>query len=285
MLIPNALRDPDSRAGARDPACTDSLLHDTAVEQVNRAVSGRRVAGIVRDHADRRATAMQLVDELHHRLAVRRVEVTRRLVGQKEERIAGDGPGNRNALLLTAGELAGVVLHAVRHAHALERLLHALPALGAVHAAVGQRQLDVLGNRQVADQVERLENESDLPIADPRALRGRQVRDRLAVQEILATARRVEQAEEGEQGRLAAARGPGDREKLTWLDLEVHFGKCVGLDFVGKEYLLDSVEANQRLRGLHSWSPYLGLRAVGCRQSTVRSADSIGSWARRTVVQ
>ena len=51
------------------------------------------------------------------------VEVTRRLVGEEDERIAGDGAGDGDALLLTAGELRGIVLHAVRHADALERLV------------------------------------------------------------------------------------------------------------------------------------------------------------------
>ena len=40
-----------------------------------------------------------------------------------------------------------------------------LPALGRLHAAVGERQLDVLEHRQVADQVEALEDEADLAVA------------------------------------------------------------------------------------------------------------------------
>ena len=38
------------------------------------------------------------------------------------------------------------------------------------HAAVGQRQLDVLVDGEVADQVERLEDEADLAVADARPL-------------------------------------------------------------------------------------------------------------------
>ena len=56
--------------------------------------------------------------------------------------------------------------------HPLERVDHALLALLRAHAvAVRQRQLDVLEDREVADQVERLEDEADLPVADARALR------------------------------------------------------------------------------------------------------------------
>ena len=79
----------------------------------------------------------------------------------------------------------GIVLHAVRHADALEHFLHALFALGRRHAAIGQRQLDVFIHREVADQVERLEDEADFAIADARAIGERKIRDRLPVDPVL----------------------------------------------------------------------------------------------------
>ncbi len=90
---------------------------------------------------------------------------------------------------LTAGELRRVVAHAVRHADALERLLHALLALAAGHAAIGERQLDVLEHRQVADQVECLEDEADLAVADPGPLDGREPCHLLAGEQVLAGGR------------------------------------------------------------------------------------------------
>jgi hypothetical protein len=56
-------------------------------------------------------------------------------------------------------------------------------ALGGRHAAVDQRQLDVLEHRQVADQVEALEDEADLAVAHARALGGGEVGHRLAVEQ------------------------------------------------------------------------------------------------------
>ena len=68
---------------------------------------------------------------------------------------AGQGAGHSNTLLLTAGELRGIVAHAMRHAYAFQRLLHAALAIRCRHAgAIGQRQFHVLGHREVADQVE-----------------------------------------------------------------------------------------------------------------------------------
>jgi hypothetical protein len=65
--------------------------------------------------------AVQFPQQLHHRLAVLRVEVAGRLVGEQDERVAHQGARHRDALLLAARELAGQVLGAVRHPHLLER--------------------------------------------------------------------------------------------------------------------------------------------------------------------
>ena len=185
---------------------------------------GRRsgVARIVRHHADRGALLVQVAQQVHDRLAVVRVQVAGGLVGEQDRRVPSQPAGHRHALLLTAGELRGVVLHAVRHADLLQRLLHALLALRGAHAAIGQRQLDVLVDRQVADQVEGLEDEADLAVADARALGRLELLDRPAVERVAALGRRVQQAQDREQRGLAAARGPGDRDVLASLDLQMH---------------------------------------------------------------
>ena len=69
----------------------------------------------------------------------------------------------------------------MNHAHPLERLLDALLPLGRRHTAIGQRQLDVLVHREIADQIERLEDEADLAIANVGAIAPREVGDRFAV--------------------------------------------------------------------------------------------------------
>ena len=236
------------------------FLDDAAVEEVDGAIGVARVARVVRDHADRRAFAVQLAEQLHDGFAVLRVEVSGRLVRQQDRRGAGDGAGDRDALLLTARELRGQVLGAVRHADLLERRHHALLALGRLHAAIGERQLDVLVDVQVADQVEALEDEPDLAVAHARALGERQVRDFLAVQDVAPFGRRVEQPQDREQRRLAAARRAGNRDVLTALDLEVDAGQGMRLDLVGEEHLRDAVEVDERLRGRVHMAPLLAFQ-------------------------
>ena len=104
----------------------DVLLDDPAVKEVDRAVRVTGKARVVRDHADRRAARGGGREQLHHRIAVLRIEVSRRLVGEQNERPARECSGDGDALLLTAGELAGEVLRAMSHADLFERFRHPL---------------------------------------------------------------------------------------------------------------------------------------------------------------
>ena len=168
------------------------------------------------------------------------------------DRIAAQRARHGHALLLTARELRRIVLHAVRHAHPLERFLHALLALGRAHAAIGQRQFDVLVHRKVADQVERLEDKADLPVADAGALGELQPAHRPAVQRVGAVAGSIQQAQNGQQGGLAAARRAGDREVLALLQIELDAGQGVRLDLVGHEHFGHAVQANQRFSSVRT---------------------------------
>jgi hypothetical protein len=60
------------------------------------------------------------------------------------------------------------VVHAVAEADPLERPLRAVAPLAPRHRGVDQRQLDVLECRGAVEQVEGLEDEADLAVADRR---------------------------------------------------------------------------------------------------------------------
>src|SRR2546428_3371813 len=223
-----------------------ALLDDAAVEQVDGAVGVTRVARVVRHHAEGGAAPVKLAQKLHDCLAALGIEVSGRLVRQQDERAAGDRAGHRDALLLAARELARQVPRAVRHPDALPSVVRALPPVGRLHAAVGQRQLDVLEHRQITDQVERLEDEPDLEIADAGPVREGQVGDLLAVKPVLPVGGGVEEAEKRQERRLAAAGRPGDRDVLSLFDLQLNGRQGVRLDFVGVENLGHSLEMDHR---------------------------------------
>ena len=65
---------------------------------------------------------------------------------------------------------------------ALEGVRHALPPLHGPHAAVGERQLNVVEDGEIANQVEALENEPNFSIAHTGTLRRAQLGHRPAVE-------------------------------------------------------------------------------------------------------
>src|SRR5262249_28724824 len=62
---------------------------------------------VVRDHEDRRAAAVDAVEQLHDPDGGVGIEVSRRLVADEQRRMVDDGTRDRDALLLAARELVG----------------------------------------------------------------------------------------------------------------------------------------------------------------------------------
>src|SRR5687767_2464484 len=89
------------------------LIDHPPVEKGDYAVSMPRILRVVSNHADRRPATMELAQQLHHRLAVLRIEISGWLVRQQYRRVAGDRPRNCHSLLLTARELRRIVVGAV----------------------------------------------------------------------------------------------------------------------------------------------------------------------------
>ena len=112
--------------------------------------------------------------------------------------------------------------------------------------AIGQRQLDVFEHREIANQIEALEDEPDLAIADARALRGRELGDRTVVQLVRARRGRVEQAENRQQRRFAAAGWSADRDVFAPGDLEADLRERVRLHFLRGEDLREILKLDDR---------------------------------------
>jgi hypothetical protein len=117
----------------------------------------------MRDEHERRAVvAAEGEHHVEHDPAVGPVEVPRRLVGHEHRRVGRERAGERDALLLAAGQLRRVVVAAASEADALEQLRR--PCSGARRALAEQleREHHVLQCREVGEEVERLEDEPDL---------------------------------------------------------------------------------------------------------------------------
>ena len=128
-----------------------------------------------------RPCADEAVEHAEHLVGRLGVEVAGGLIREQDRRRRHESAGDRDALLLTAGELLRLVVDAVGESDELERREGAGAALGAADPRVEQRKLDVGERRHPRDQVERLEHEPDLPVAQrgrarPRSACARPVR-------------------------------------------------------------------------------------------------------------
>ena len=96
------------------------------------------------------------------------VRVSRLPVGSSARRSGGschERAGDRDALLLAAGELVRRVVQAIGEADGSQRLERALGPLAGRDAAVDERQLHVLERGGARQEVEPLEHEPDQPVA------------------------------------------------------------------------------------------------------------------------
>ncbi len=174
-------------------------------------------------------------------------------VGSSASRMTAAPPDrarHSDALLLTAGELAGQVLGTMRHADLFERRHHPFLALGGSHAPIREGQLDVLVHVEIANQVEALEDEPDFAVANAGPLREREIRP-----PICRSAMYSPSVGESSKPRIDSSvdlpqpDGPAMEMYSPVLDLQVNPGERVRLDFVGEEDLGDAVEMDQRRRG------------------------------------
>src|SRR5690606_29377556 len=92
-----------------------------------------------------------------------RIEVPRRLIRQEERRLRYNGPGNRDALLLSAAQHTRLVVPAPTQSDPLEGLAHAAPHNLGRDAEDLEGDRDIPEHRPVRDQLEILKHHSDVP--------------------------------------------------------------------------------------------------------------------------
>src|SRR5262249_15280075 len=225
----DALHPLDRRGHRRRPedVRARAVGDDLPVGQADRprALGGDRP--LVRDEDERVASRVELLAQVEDLASGRRVEGAGRLVGEEERRLGHESAREGDALALAAAQLVRLVLHALAQAHPRQRAHRQLAPLARAHAAVDERQLDVLQRRGARQELERLEDEANLAVAQRRQRVLAQTAHVLAAQAVGAPARRVEAAEDVEQRRLARPGLPDDGHVLAALDGEAHLAERV----------------------------------------------------------
>ncbi len=196
------------------------VLDDLAVAQPDHALGLRGDVGLVGDQDHRASFEVQTGENPKHVLGGVRVEVARRLVRQNQRRIGHDRARHRDALLLAPGELGGKVVHTAGHAHRLQRERGPPPALAAIQAGVGERQLDIGDRGRARHEVEALEDEADLAVAQVREVVLVELAGVHAVDQVAPGGGYVQAAEDVHECALATARAAHDRDEVAALDAQ-----------------------------------------------------------------
>ncbi len=196
---------------------------DPAVEQVDGAVGvARRQLGVVGDHHERLPGAVELEQQLADLLPGGGVERPGRLVGQQHRRPVDQGPRDRHPLALAAGEPARIGVPVALDVQRREQLAHARPCLRPGHPGQLRRQQDVVGDGQVVEQVEELEDHPDLAPAAAGHPGLAEPVDPLAGHGDRAARRPVQTGDQVQEGRLPAAGRAHHGHRLTRRDLECY---------------------------------------------------------------
>jgi hypothetical protein len=146
--------------------CESGRIDDLPVEKAHLPLAWCSDIRLVGDHHDGDALAVERIAEQRHDfLAGVAVEVAGRLVGEDQARLVDQRPGDRDALLLAAGNAVGQRFGILAEADLVEHDARARLPRCLVHAGIDQRQGDIVLQAHARQQVEALEDEADGAVA------------------------------------------------------------------------------------------------------------------------
>ena len=211
------MRPPHPKRGSR-AFCR--IADNSSVPEVDDPVEVFPVPVFVRDHYDSLVQILiDLPEEIEHHPGILGIKVGARLISKEDVRPVHHGTGDRDALLLAAGEFPGQVVPPVAQADLLEYPEAVLSGLllGAV-LPEHRRDGDILHDREIGDECVILEDKPELVEPEHGLLVIGQEGDIHPVDHDPAGGGNVEEPEHVQEGGLPAPARPGDPEKLAMVD-------------------------------------------------------------------
>jgi hypothetical protein len=204
------------RGGILD--CFDAV--DAAVTQTHDAITAfDQILIVSHEHKRRAAFALQREHQIHDLGTGTTVQIARWFVGEENSRAGRNRARQRDSLLLAAGELAGIVIDAMREADRLQFFQGAVERI--CHHCQFKGYGNVFERRHRRDQMKRLKHDTD--IAAAKASRGVLVEFRklLAGNRYLARCRALEPCHHHQHRRLARAGRTHEADRLALGYLEI----------------------------------------------------------------
>ena len=179
------------------------------------------MSGLVGDEEDGDPGIGQISDEGHDLVTGGRVQCASGLVGQEHATIPHHGTGYRNALALASRHVINETIGQLRHGELFEHGHGSLTCPRAGNPVEFERQTDVLHRREGRDEVEFLEDESELTPSYPCQVVAAQPIQGLPGNAHLPAGGPLQAPGNGEQSGLAGARGTHDRHEFPGVHRQV----------------------------------------------------------------
>ena len=241
------------------------------------------------DHKARAPLGVDAAQQGKHFGRRSRVKVARGLIGQHQRRVHDQRTRNGHALLHAARQLGRALVHGLGQAHGVEQAAR-MVAVGGADAALGHegRQRDVLQRRERGQQVVKLEHKAQRAAAAQGQGRIVQALHFFTVQPKAARGHALQQAQDVEQGALARARRPHQRDEFAPAHLQVDTVQYLGLAGAAQVVAFaHGVERDQLgggcgVHGVHNVPPRLTCGWLAPGPTPPRAAPGPQPPARRT---
>lgn len=116
---------------------------------------------IMRDEDDGFPFRMEALDDFQNLMARLRVESSGRFVRKDDGRISDDGARDRDALLLSSGELVRLIVRLIGESDAGQSRQGETLPLGTTDSLVREREHDLFERRKTGNEIVSLKNEAD----------------------------------------------------------------------------------------------------------------------------
>jgi len=202
------------------------LAQDLAVPHFHDPMRVRRRLGVVGDHDHGLVEPeVEIPEHRQDDLRVHGIEIACGFIREDESGPVDERPGERHSLLFAARQLQRFVVHLVLQAQNAEDLLHGVGVVRPVAADLA-RQLEVLPGGDRREQIEPLEDKTDLGPADLGPLAVRAAGQIPVLDQDVAGCRTEQAAHDVQQGGFATTRRPHDGDEFPASDLQIDSAQC-----------------------------------------------------------
>ena len=149
------------------------------------------------------------------------MQIARGLIRQQKFRSGDDGAGYADKLLLPTGKLPRVQIFFADDLKTVERVGHQGSSLALTITSIGERNIEVLVNSEIVEQMILLKDKSNLFVSQSCALFRLQMMHRRFVEKVFTRPAVIVHAENVQEGRLARARRAHYGDKIAFCDIEI----------------------------------------------------------------